>query len=235
MFLSRNPSTSSHLPTAVCRLSILLCSAGAIALPGLALAQTTTDVSTPPSNARFSCQYMDGEYIVMYQPESQPGESYPWARPTELGGGWTPERRCSEISRRLESYRPDGLLEMRTGTENGYETVCVTTQQNGDCRIVLTVPPGQDARITRDRVFETLTVADSGQETEAVTTFTSSDRELLDDITGALDLPSIPGLGTVPRASSDAINLRPFLDAADGGTGERLGGGSLLLNPDRFR
>jgi hypothetical protein len=214
---------------------------GAIALSGSpALAQTTTDSDTTADTAdtpaatdtRFTCQFMDGDYIVMYYPQSQPGEAYPWAQPTELGGGWTPERRCNEISRRLESYRPDGLLELRTGMENGYETVCVTTERNADCRIVLTVPPGQDARLTRDRVFETLTVADSGQQTDAVTTFTGQDDDLLGDIADALGLSS----PSSPRRSSDAINLRPFLDPADGGSGELLvPSNAPQLNPDQFR
>ncbi|NJN90156.1 MAG: hypothetical protein HC878_07090, partial [Leptolyngbyaceae cyanobacterium SL_5_14] len=104
----------------------------------------------------------------MYYPQSQPGQAYAWATPTELGGGWTEERRCNEISRRLEFYRPDGLLEMQTGVENGYSTICVTTQQNASCRIVLTVPPGQDPLVTRDRVFENLAVADRGQQTDSV-------------------------------------------------------------------
>lgn len=206
---------------------------GAIALPSVAQTET---VSPAPADARFACQYIDGEYVVMYYPQSQPGESYPWAKPTTLGGGWTPERRCTEISRRLESYRPDGLLEMRTSVENDYDIVCVTTQQNSDCRIVLTVPPGQDARVTRDRVFESLTVADSGQQTDAVTTFTGNDRNVLGDLANELNLPSIPGINMPSRRSSDAINLRPFLDPSDGGTGNQLvPSNAPSLNPDRFR
>jgi len=207
---------------------------GAIALSAMpVLAQVANETSETATDTRFTCQFVDGDYIVMYYPQSQPGEAYPWAQPTELGGGWTPERRCNEISRRLESYRPDGLLELRTGLENGYETVCVTTERNADCRIVLTVPPGQDARLTRDRVFETLTVADSGQQTDAVTTFTGQNDDLLGNIADALGLPSP---SRTPNRSSDAINLRPFLDPADGGSGEWLvPGNAPQLNPDRFR
>ena len=132
-----------------------------------------TGSSAPPidSNTRFACQSTNGEYTVMYYPESQPNQAYPWAVPSLLGGGWTPERRCNEISRRLELYRPDGLQELRTGVENGYNVICATTQTNSSCRIVLTVPPGQDPIATRDRVFENLTVADSGQQTEGIAAY----------------------------------------------------------------
>ena len=99
---------------------------------------TTTNRSSSPvtSATRFSCQPLNGEYTVVYQPESQPSQYFPWAKPVQLGGGWTPQSRCNEIARRLESYRPDGLQEMTTGQENGYNTVCVTTERVPGCRIV---------------------------------------------------------------------------------------------------
>jgi hypothetical protein len=208
-----------------------------LGLAGGAIAQTTSPQPDVTSGTRFACQYIDGQYTVMYYPQSQPGQAYPWATPTELGGGWTEERRCNEISRRLEFYRPDGLLAMQTGLENGYDTICVTTQQNTACRIVLTVPPGQDPLVTRDRVFENLAVADRGQQTDSVTTFTGDRGDgILSRIGEALNI-DLPGSG---RSSSSSINLRPFLDQADGGTGARLQGGvpaqsSPQLDPDRFR
>jgi hypothetical protein len=107
---------------------------------------------TDNKTARFSCQSRDGQYIVVYQPKSQPRKYFPWAAPSAMGDGWSPEKRCNEISRRLESYRPDGLVEMKTSTENGYNIICATTDKNSACRIVLTVPNGQDPIATRDRV-----------------------------------------------------------------------------------
>lgn len=203
----------------------------AIGLSVAAPAQADLKQSTPPvtSGTRFSCQMQNGQYTVMYAPESQPGQLYPWATPTELGGGWTPERRCAEISRRLEQYRPDGLLQLQTGVENGYNTVCVTTQQVASCRIVLTVPPGQDPLITRDRVFENIAVADSGQATDAVTTFAGGDDDILGQIGNVLGIPG----SARSRRPAASINLRPFLDRADGGTGAQLRPNSL--NPNRFR
>ncbi|MEQ8998925.1 MAG: COP23 domain-containing protein [Coleofasciculus sp. B1-GNL1-01] len=198
------------------------------------VAQNNTD------DPRFTCQFFEGEYTVMYHPESQPEQAYAWATPSLMGGGWTPERRCNEISRRLEFYRPDGLLEMRTATENNYNIICVTTQKNPDCQIVLTVPPGQDPQLTRDRVFENLTVADSGQATDAVTTFIEDENrsDLLDRVLN--EGLSVLGMGKPSRPSSESINLRPFLDPADGGTGTQLrqetpGRSTPRLNPDNFR
>jgi hypothetical protein len=186
-------------------------------------APPSTPQTTPPNgDARFSCQVMNGQYTVMYNPQSQPGKTYPWAAPGQMGGGWSADRRCQEISRRLEFYRPDGLLELQTAVENGYNTVCVTTEQVPSCRIVLTVPEGQDPLSTRDRVFANLTTADGGQNTSAVSTYTGDGSgSLLNQIGQAvgLDLSSLTGAQSSRRSS---INLRPFLDPADGGTGTRL-------------
>lgn len=201
---------------------------------------TTTNRSSSPvtSATRFSCQPLNGEYTVVYQPESQPSQYFPWAKPVQLGGGWTPQSRCNEIARRLESYRPDGLQEMTTGQENGYNTVCVTTERVPGCRIVFTVPPGQDPVSTRDRVFENLTVADSGQQTDAINTYTNRG----DDDIGNLVNRGREILGVGKSRPNKNINLQPFLDKKDGGTGSQLQGGVQLnrsksnqLNPANFR
>lgn len=207
---------------------------------GTSTRRTPTGTSSPITTAtRFSCQMLNGEYTVVYQPESQPGEFFPWAKPAQMGDGWSPQRRCNEIARRLESYRPDGLLELTTGVENSYNTVCVTTERVPACRIVFTVPNGQDPTITRDRVFENLTVADSGQQTDAINTYRNRNNNGLGELVNiGRDV-----LGGRNSHTKKSINLRPFLDAKDGGTGGELEGGVKLnsgnsntrLNPGKFR
>jgi hypothetical protein len=175
------------------------------------------------TGTRFTCQLANSQYTVMYNPESQDGKLYPWAVPGRLGGGWSPDRRCGEIARRLEAYRPDGLVEMRTQVENGLNTICVTTQAVPSCRIVLTVPPGQDPLVTRDRVFENLTIADSGQQTQGINTFSGNGQDrLLGQLGSLLNNNGSSGRGLTSLRSGAGLNLRPFLDRKDGGTGERL-------------
>lgn len=209
-------------------LSMAIAPAAMAQLPEIPAEETSPTDSTDPvaDDVRFSCQSVNGEYTVMYHPQGE-GQQYAWATPTALGGGWTPERRCQEISRRLESYRPDGLLELGTDVENGYDVICVTTQANNSCRIVLTVPPGQDPRQTRDLVFENIVLADSGTTTDGVTALTGSDgAEIVEGLLG-IELPD--GLGgrrssqpSRQGTQSNWIDLRPFLAPADGGTGGQL-------------
>ncbi len=210
--------------------------------------RTPSDGSSSPiyeSGTRFSCQVLNGEYTVAYQPESRAGEYFPWAKPAQMGGGWSPQKRCTEIARRLESYRPDGLLELTTGIENSYNTVCVITEQVPDCRIVFTVPSGQDPVVTRDRVFENLSVADNGQQTDAVYTYRNRGNDIDDLVNMGRDILG----GRRNSTKSESINLRPFLDKKDGGTGAQLQGGVPIkrnnstkpsnsnshLNPGSFR
>lgn len=209
---------------------------------GLGVAAPAADAqSTDRSDRspRFVCQPENGQDTVVYLPQSQPGETYAWATPGMMGGGWTAARRCAEIARRLEFYRPDGLMELRTSVENGYNIVCVTTEANPSCRIVFTVPQGQDPQLTRDRVFENIAMANSGEDTQTVYTFREDDGS---DILGQIGQALGVDLGSRPQArrsrSSESINLRPFLSVEDGGTGEFLGedrSSGRFLNPGDFR
>ena len=202
----------------------------------------STSSSTSSDDPRFTCENENGNYVVMYHPEDQSYEAYPWAAPQRLGGGWTAQKRCNAISERLESYRPDGLLELRTSTENGYNTLCATTERVADCRIVLTVPPGQDPVQTRNLVFENLLTADSGQQTQGVNTFRGSgEGEGIINQVGQILNGDLSSLRGNRQRQSDGINLQPFLAPSDGGTGEQLphnqpkNSTSPRLNPDSFR
>jgi hypothetical protein len=191
--------------------------------------------STATTAPRFTCQMHNGQYTVMYTPESQSGQAYAWAVPGDMGSNWPAQRRCSEISARLESYRPDGLLELQTSIENGYNVVCVTTEEVPNCRIVFTVPAGQDPMATRDQVFENLTLADSGQQTQGVNTLVGGESNILNQIESILDAPTGSSSSNI---GNDGINLKPFLAPEDGGTGSQLPGNASngrTLNPDNFR
>ena len=183
---------------------------------------TTTSQNTD-GEARFACENINGEYTVMYYPESQPDKAYPWAIPSQLGNNWSPQKRCDEITSRFESYRQDGLLEMSTGVVNNHDVICVTTQADPtDCRLLLTIPPGQDPQLTRNLIFENLIIADDGQQTRGVYTF--GDGQSTEDAVNEVgSIFGAEGLdNSASNASDEDIDLRPFLDPADGGTGTQL-------------
>lgn len=207
---------------------------------------TSTGIPPSPSadgTTRFTCQTYNGQYTVMYQPQTQPGQFFPWAAPAALGGGWDTQRRCATIASRLELYRPDGLQELQTSVENNENIVCVTTEANSTCRIVLTVPRGKDPFVIRNSIFQNLTTADNGQQTTAVNTY--GDRSNGANELYNLGRTLLGGGNNRVSSSKGGINLKPFLDRKDGGTGNNLRSGvairrqsqpsSARLNPSKFR
>ncbi|MBD2343770.1 COP23 domain-containing protein [Anabaena subtropica] len=207
---------------------------------------TDTSTNTYPSTnidgtVRFSCQVINGQHTVVYQPQSQPGQYFPWAAPRTLGGGWDTQSRCQAIASRLESYRPDGLQELQVSVENNENVVCVTTDANQRCRIVLTVPRNQDPYTVRNNVFQNLVTADSGQQTAAVNTYRGNNNDLYN-----LGNTLLGNGSNRVSSSRRGINLKPYLDTRDGGTARSLRNGVAIrrqspnqaparLNPDRFR
>ncbi|NET71979.1 MAG: hypothetical protein F6K62_13900 [Sphaerospermopsis sp. SIO1G2] len=215
---------------------------------------TSTGTSTPTNvdtSTRFSCQYYNGRYTVMYQPQSQPGQFFAWAAPQALGGGWSPENRCRAIAQRLELYRPDGLQELQIARENSENIICVTTQANPGCRIVLTVPRNQDPYAIRSSIFSNLATADNGQQTIAVNTYRNRGTGGVDELYN-LGRTLLGGNRTNNiNSSRNGINLKPFLAPEDGGTATNLRNGvsigsqsqpqqqpqqqRTILNPNLFR
>lgn len=48
--------------------------------------------------------------------------------------GWTPQRRCSDVSARFQQYYVSGFLKyLTTGTVNSLPVICPTTQKNAPC------------------------------------------------------------------------------------------------------
>ena len=200
--------------------------------------------STNNSSTRFSCQFYNGKYTVMYEPVSRPGQYFAWAAPQTLGGGWDSQKRCQAIASRLEQYRPDGLQELQIAVENRENIICVTTQAIPSCRIVLTVPRDKDPYAVRSSVFENLVSADNGQQTVAVNTYSNRNTGGAKEIYN-LGQSLLRG-NNQGNNSGSGINLKPYLDPQDGGTGTNLTKGTVIrsnnnngrqirLNPGLFR
>ncbi|HLP89290.1 MAG TPA: COP23 domain-containing protein [Nostocaceae cyanobacterium] len=223
-------------------LSLILGQAGAYAQTGGVVVPTDssgstttpTTTTTIDSNTRFSCQFYNGRHTVMYQPESQPRQFFAWAAPQELGGGWTPQKRCEAIASRLELFRPDGLQELRTGRENSENTICATTDAVPSCRLVLTVPRDKDPNTILSSVFQNLVDADEGKSTVAVNTYRNNRQGGVRDIYN-VGRTILGGNRNQTTASQGGINLKPFLDVKDGGTGANLKNGVSFGTPTQAK
>lgn len=236
--------------------SVAFAQSDSVVVPTVPSGSTTTVPSGSPTNipptsttpvdssARFSCQNYNGQYTVMYQPQSRQGQFFAWAAPQGLGGGWTAQSRCEAIANRLELYRPDGLQELRIARENNENIICVTTEANPGCRILLTVPRNKDPQTIRSSIFSNLASADNGQQTTAVNTYANRGQGGVNELYNLGR--TILGGNNQANSSRNGINLKPFLAREDGGTATNLRNGvsigrqyppqnRTILNPRLFR
>ncbi len=101
---------------------------------------------------RFSCELRQDTnkgkevWTVMYDNGKK---KQPWlGMVIPMGGGWSPERRCQEIERRLESFRQDGLVSLGYRDDPNtpqQQILCVNTELSGDsCPLLMTLDVGTD-------------------------------------------------------------------------------------------
>lgn len=87
------------------------------------------------------------------------GRSVPvirWTSSTFDGAGWTPERRCQEVSARFDAYNREGRLRyITTGRMNGLPVICTATSNGGSCDgLLYTLKPGQNASATMRNLID---------------------------------------------------------------------------------
>ena len=79
-----------------------------------------------------------------------------WKSSTFSGSGWTPEKRCREVSMRFQKFHSADKLEfITTGRMNGLPVICVATTNGGACAgLLYTLKPGQNATATLKKLFD---------------------------------------------------------------------------------
>ena len=79
-----------------------------------------------------------------------------WTSNAFDGAGWTPERRCQEVSQRFETYRQQSRLAyVTTGRINGLPVICTAASDGGPCDgLLYTLKPSQDPTLALKRLFD---------------------------------------------------------------------------------
>lgn len=79
-----------------------------------------------------------------------------WVSDYFSGSGYTPERRCQEVSERFQTAYNQGTLNYITaGYRNGQPVICTSSTNGGPCSMVLfTLKPGSDASRTIQQLFD---------------------------------------------------------------------------------
>ena len=105
----------------------------------------------------ISCLNADGvpATVVQTKTDKQVPIIY-WKSTTFSGAGWTPERRCQEVSSRFQSFHAAGNLDyITTGRMNGMPVICVAKSDGGACAgLLYTLKPGQNATATLQKLFD---------------------------------------------------------------------------------
>nr|WP_186548756.1 COP23 domain-containing protein [Synechococcus sp. Minos11] len=129
-------------------------SASAFILPVVLL--ITPAIGAEPQAKSFVCSSANG---VPATSAVTPNGEVPvirWTSTTFSGAGWSPERRCQEVTARFNSYMEKGMLEyITTGRMNSLPVICVTRTEGGGCDgLLYTLKPGQNATATLKKLFD---------------------------------------------------------------------------------
>lgn len=103
------------------------------------------------SAVRFYCGVSSGVPSTMAQTGSGRAVSViRWTSATFNEAGWSPQRRCQEVSQRFEEFRQQGRLAyLTTGRMNQQPVICTAREHGGACDgLLYTLKPGQDPTST---------------------------------------------------------------------------------------
>ena len=128
-------------------------------LAGLALALGTTFVPSEPSLAQtnpsdtFFCgTTRDGVPVTMARSLRGNVPVIRWTYSAFSASGWTPYRRCVEVSKRFQhNFETDQLQYITIGQINGVPVLCAAAQQGLSCtqeNLLITVLPGEKPQET---------------------------------------------------------------------------------------
>ncbi|WP_293147341.1 MULTISPECIES: COP23 domain-containing protein [unclassified Microcoleus] len=135
-------------------------------LAAAAIVLGTSGVFSQPSQAQtrnqFFCGISEGKPATIVRTAAKgPVPLIVWNNEAFSGSGWTPKRRCEDVSARFQRFNDNGQLRfMRAGTFNGQQVLCVDrVRGSGNCSsaeaIVLTVPRPNNANQILEEMLNT--------------------------------------------------------------------------------
>jgi hypothetical protein len=102
--------------------------------------------STQAIPKKFYCAEYKGVYRTFANSARGRRILFNWIN--TVSGGWTPVRRCQEVSGRLQKFSDNNMLRyLRTGYVNRQPVICVVGKTGGNCnsqQVLLTLKPNDD-------------------------------------------------------------------------------------------
>jgi hypothetical protein len=115
---------------------------------------------TPSALAKaqgFVCSTLSGVPTTLASmPNGQQVPVIRWTSNVFDGAGWTPERRCKEVSARFDTFNRQGRLTfLTTGRINNQPVICTAPSDGAACDgLLYTLKPGQSATSTLRKLLD---------------------------------------------------------------------------------
>jgi Circadian oscillating protein COP23 len=108
--------------------------AGAIAIAVSAIGTYASAQKTTLQTKAFVCGRSNGTLASIAQTNLGDVPVIRWTSDRFRDAGYTPERRCMEVSARFQQYFRNGQLNyLTTGIMNNQQVICVADREGGDC------------------------------------------------------------------------------------------------------
>lgn len=107
--------------------------------------------------SKISCMSVNGMPTTVVTTNT--GKQVPiiyWRSSTFSESGWTPKRRCQEVSMRFQQFHTTNNLKyITTGRMNNMPVICVANSNGGGCAgLLYTLKPGQNATSTLRKLLD---------------------------------------------------------------------------------
>ncbi len=124
---------------------------------------------TLPRGTDYSCNLDEDTPVTIARTSRGDKPIIRWKSNFFISSGYTPEKRCMEVSERLQTYYQSGLLHhITTGVMNQEPVICVTRTKGGDCSgLLITLEPGDNPEQVLKGLLdsEAVTIERSGENT----------------------------------------------------------------------
>ncbi|CBN57388.1 MULTISPECIES: COP23 domain-containing protein [Kamptonema] len=127
------------------------------ATPVTLLPVPLSDQPSNISNRIFLCGMSQGNPATLVRTVRGPMTVIIWTNEEYTASGWTPERRCKEISARFERLNRSGQLKyLKAGTVSGQSVICGTDSRESLCssnNVLVALPSGTDANLALNHLL----------------------------------------------------------------------------------
>lgn len=114
---------------------------------------------------KYQCIKQGSVNRTVAQTSRGPIELIVWRSDFFSGSGWSPERRCHEVTQRFQEHSDKKNFKyISTGTLNNYPVICVS-EQSGKCRadgLLITLQPSDDPNKVLSDLFNLAARASAG-------------------------------------------------------------------------